>query len=376
MSKAPFALSTIPPASPTQGDYDAICAAVMHSARGRWFLTEFARRNRNTDTKLVLEAIDRLEAVFRGDRSRGLSQSLRIDLLKMAKAIAETRAEVAEIRLEPAALATSAQAARTDSRGPSLDVFAAAERIQDVAWTMRERGLDPATCEQIEELATSLLSASALRNPNDDRAQKLGEVLQYLEGRVNAMLKDVTTVQDSAQAPSGTGTEAEEDQALQAESEDHAPPAGNGDDGVHTAAGLGAAVGVLSVGIGHAGVDASALAHSANDEATTHGARKSGTEPLQAATTAHPPSGQSGLHDPPEPFAGETHEELLPAHILSDGDVAPPDQIVGLIETAQTGPAPTDADFEPGGESAPATVTQAHMDTTEFAFEPNSGGAN
>src|SRR3712207_8645249 len=40
-------------------------AAVMETARGRWFLREYARRNRNADTKSVLDALDRLrEAVL------------------------------------------------------------------------------------------------------------------------------------------------------------------------------------------------------------------------------------------------------------------------------------------------------------------------
>ncbi|BCJ91345.1 hypothetical protein IZ6_20800 [Terrihabitans soli] len=42
-------------------DYEAIEAAVMETARGRWFLMEFARRNRNADTTVLLEAISRLE---------------------------------------------------------------------------------------------------------------------------------------------------------------------------------------------------------------------------------------------------------------------------------------------------------------------------
>jgi hypothetical protein len=47
MSKEPFALSTISPAYLGEdGDYDAICAAVMESARGRWFLEEYAHGNR------------------------------------------------------------------------------------------------------------------------------------------------------------------------------------------------------------------------------------------------------------------------------------------------------------------------------------------
>jgi hypothetical protein len=63
-----------------------------------------------------------------------------------------------------------------------------AERLYDVAWTMRERGLDPATCEEIETLASSILAASSLQDPADHRAQKLKEVLQYLERRIGSML--------------------------------------------------------------------------------------------------------------------------------------------------------------------------------------------
>lgn len=49
-----------PPGIPEE-DYDAIEAAVMETARGRWFLMEFARRNRNADTSVLLDAIARLE---------------------------------------------------------------------------------------------------------------------------------------------------------------------------------------------------------------------------------------------------------------------------------------------------------------------------
>ena len=112
--------------------------------------------------------------MIRGERDQQAYQSFRTDLLEMATAIAQTRAEVAEIRPE-AQLAGRATPGSVTSRGAAApagpDVFAAAERIQDVVWTMRERGLDPATCEQIEALASSILSASSLRDPNDHRTR-------------------------------------------------------------------------------------------------------------------------------------------------------------------------------------------------------------
>ena len=45
----------------SEEDYRAIEAAVMETARGRWFLAEFARRNRQADTAMLLGAIARLE---------------------------------------------------------------------------------------------------------------------------------------------------------------------------------------------------------------------------------------------------------------------------------------------------------------------------
>ena len=125
MPEEPSALSTIPTPPPAEGEYDAICATVMESARGRWFLDEYARRNRNADTAPVLASIERIETMIRGERDQQAYQRFRGDLLDMAKAIAQTRAEVAGIKPEAADTAAEADAAplrrqgRTFSRPPS-----------------------------------------------------------------------------------------------------------------------------------------------------------------------------------------------------------------------------------------------------------------
>ena len=43
--------------------YEALESAVMESARGRWFLAEYARRNRAADTMMLLDALKKLENV-------------------------------------------------------------------------------------------------------------------------------------------------------------------------------------------------------------------------------------------------------------------------------------------------------------------------
>src|SRR5215475_12068485 len=63
MADEVFALSPISAraALPSEQDYDAIREAFMETARGRWFLDEYARRNRNADTRMVLDAVARIE---------------------------------------------------------------------------------------------------------------------------------------------------------------------------------------------------------------------------------------------------------------------------------------------------------------------------
>ena len=135
MSDAPLALSTAVPAVAVEDDgYEAICATMMESARGRRFLQEYARRNRNADTRLVLDAVERIEAVIRGEAPQPARQGLRAELVEIAKLTADARAEIAE------------------------------------------------KCAQA-------LAASTLRGPHDHGIAKAAEVLQELDRRINALLE-------------------------------------------------------------------------------------------------------------------------------------------------------------------------------------------
>lgn len=58
-------------ATPPQADYDALCAALGATARGRAFLDEHARRARQQETALALQALSRLEEQLRKRDSDG-----------------------------------------------------------------------------------------------------------------------------------------------------------------------------------------------------------------------------------------------------------------------------------------------------------------
>src|SRR5258708_30412086 len=54
----------------TDNDYDAIVSAIMETSRGRWFLAEFARRNRHADTERLLAAIDCMRKTLESSKAR------------------------------------------------------------------------------------------------------------------------------------------------------------------------------------------------------------------------------------------------------------------------------------------------------------------
>src|SRR5215208_5385100 len=79
-------------------EYELIEAAVMETERGRWFLREYAKRNRNADTELLLEAITRLEKRILGEGLAEDHDRLSATLREMDRAIALTREEAQELR--------------------------------------------------------------------------------------------------------------------------------------------------------------------------------------------------------------------------------------------------------------------------------------
>jgi chemotaxis protein CheZ len=178
----------------SEADYDLIEAAVMETGRGRWFLAEYARRNRQSDTMTLLGAIDRLGAAIRGEPSAQSVDRIRLDLFEMAKAIARTKAEIAAIKPDvedsgkfgevTAELDSIVQATET----ATSDILAAAEQVQEIAWTLREQGIEHEVCDLINAKATDIYTACAFQDLTGQRTGKVIQVLRYLEGRINAMI--------------------------------------------------------------------------------------------------------------------------------------------------------------------------------------------
>ena len=93
MADEAFALSPISAsAAPlSETDFDAIREAFMETSRGRWFLAEYAKRNRSADTAMVLEAVARIEQTIETQQQAASADTLPNALAAIRRSLVEAR---------------------------------------------------------------------------------------------------------------------------------------------------------------------------------------------------------------------------------------------------------------------------------------------
>ena len=178
---------TVTAAAPGRGEpnYDAIYAAVVSTAEGRWFLSQYASRNRNADTAVVLAAIDRLETEVGRERRPPTAPApdpppgpdiarLRRDLGELADALMYARSDIAAIELPGA------------STGRPR-ILAATEALQALTWFMRERGIEPLDCDRIDGCVGDIRAVCAIPDLTAERTDAIADVLTGLESRLHAI---------------------------------------------------------------------------------------------------------------------------------------------------------------------------------------------
>ena len=181
-------------ASPSaERSFEAIEQAVLETARGRWFLAEYARRNRTADTRALLEAIGRLEGAVTGRDMPGDVARLRDDLTEMSGAIQRMKTEISQLASPVGGSHHLLEASETldgivrTTEIATSAILDATEHIQEVAWSMRERGADAAACDALDLRATEIYSACEFQDLTAQRTAKVLQMLGFLEHRIAAM---------------------------------------------------------------------------------------------------------------------------------------------------------------------------------------------
>ena len=171
MADEAFALSPISARAtlPREEDYAAIAEAFMETSRGRWFLTEYAKRNRNADTRMVLDAVARIEQNLADQREETLEREASLQreeglsAQQAAEAVAGAAAAQERLTEALAAIRSSVEAAE-ESAVEALDSLALEQRLapvrkgarvlREIAWRLREIGNDGRICDLIDSQVT------------------------------------------------------------------------------------------------------------------------------------------------------------------------------------------------------------------------------
>jgi hypothetical protein len=200
MADEAFALSPISARAtqPREEDYNAISEAFMETSRGRWFLGEYAKRNRNADTRMVLDAVARIEETIAAQKNPEPDNSLAEVLVSINAALVEARAS-ATTALGDLALEENLAPARKGARV-----------IREIAWRLREIGADGRICDLIDS-QVSAIEAACGKIAATDPGAALSAAFDLIEGRIKAFDdNDMVAPQPAEKPVAATSQPAEE----------------------------------------------------------------------------------------------------------------------------------------------------------------------
>jgi hypothetical protein len=140
MAHEAFALSPISARAAHSGetDYEAIREAFMETARGRWFLGEYAKRNRHADTRLVLNAVARIERMLEAAQQPPPGTRLP-EILDILSNTVDQAAEAAALAVDGLAIEQRLAPIRKGAR-----------MLKKISWRWREIGTESRTCDAID----------------------------------------------------------------------------------------------------------------------------------------------------------------------------------------------------------------------------------
>ncbi len=221
MADEAFALSPISARAtlPGEEDYAAIAEAFMETSRGRWFLTEYAKRNRNADTRMVLDAVARIEQSLTAQREETLEREASLQreeglsAQQAAEAVAAAAAAQERLTEALAAIRSSVEAAE-ESAVEALDSLALDQRLapvrkgarvlREIAWRLREIGNDGRICDLIDSQVTVIEKGTDQFSSEEARAG-LRAAFAALQGRLVEFVDDdrsfVPAAETEAAAP-------------------------------------------------------------------------------------------------------------------------------------------------------------------------------
>ena len=173
-------------------DYHAIERALRESTRGRWFLNCYLERNRSAETRMLLEAIMRLENAMRENGHIVSSLGPADAIAMVAEAIADARCDIRRMAPTdnpvsdlPTPRYSFAELPEPISAATS-DIREAARTIEGAASTLRGAGVFQGVSRQIARNVQTIVGACARQERAVLQMQRIAALVSEIEAEILA----------------------------------------------------------------------------------------------------------------------------------------------------------------------------------------------
>lgn len=180
----------------TDEEYRAIEAALLETARGRWFLAEHGRRARRLDSALLEDAIGKLQTSIR--QPPALLGQLQSELQDMKTFIATTRkdlfakpAGMESVDLADPNKSSADIAPETAGSGGGTSILKAAEEMHELAWSLQTDHVNSENCETIARHASKIYALSHQHAVQSEKTLHMAKALDDTSKRLVAILETV-----------------------------------------------------------------------------------------------------------------------------------------------------------------------------------------
>lgn len=184
----------LPQIASLTADYDAIEQAIRETSRGRWFLAAYLERNRSAETRMLLDAIGKLERSMRDNGHIANSMAPMETLMELRDTISQAREDIAQNRKRsgsptwlpvPRFTFESLPSEITDE---TRAIRAAAANLQTAVTALRTAGLFHGVAQQIGERVEDIIAACDAQDTAMNSMDRMAALVSELEAEIMGTL--------------------------------------------------------------------------------------------------------------------------------------------------------------------------------------------
>ena len=168
--------------------FEAIEQAVMETARGRWFLAEFAVRNRQAETMTLLKSLSRLEKVIARSSALDGSSDMRTKLIKLSDDLDTLVAVLTGDPSKPSEGLQKLNEFVLASERTCIEMAVVADAARDIATKLAASQHENDALAELDYQLTELVRLSSEQMVSMRRFEALAEIQRHVKSRLSDLI--------------------------------------------------------------------------------------------------------------------------------------------------------------------------------------------